>query len=48
MSESQAKWEGAECQMCYGTGVAQMNSGDGTGPHLVRCPACNGHGREPS
>jgi len=42
-----AKWEGPECQMCNGTGVARMTPSDGK-PRYVRCPACNGHGRDPS
>jgi DnaJ-class molecular chaperone len=41
------KWEGPECQMCHGTGVAQLIPGDGI-PRYVHCAACNGHGREPS
>ena len=40
-------WQGPECQMCNGTGVARMIPGDGV-PVYVRCPACNGHGRDPS
>lgn len=42
-----ALWEGPQCQMCHGTGVARMIPGDRV-PVYVRCPACNGHGREPS
>jgi DnaJ-class molecular chaperone len=39
------RWQGPECQMCHGTGVARMIPGDGK-PYFVHCPACNGHGRE--
>lgn len=40
-------WQGPRCEMCRGTGRAQMTPGDGE-RRTVHCPACNGHGREPS
>jgi hypothetical protein len=40
-------WEGPECQMCLGTGTARFIHGGGT-ETFARCPACNGHGRDPS
>lgn len=33
--------------MCGGTGTAVMTPNDGVARE-VRCPACNGHGRDPS
>jgi DnaJ-class molecular chaperone len=45
--QSAPAWNGPQCQMCNGTGTARMTSGDGK-PYYVRCPACNGHGRDPS
>lgn len=54
-----AEWDGPECFMCGGTGAYHASAGTpipGTpfhdGRRTIRtnlpCPACNGHGREPS
>jgi hypothetical protein len=40
-------WEGPECQMCCGGGVARFIHDHGY-VSFSRCPACNGHGREAS
>jgi hypothetical protein len=44
-------WNGPFCLGCGGSGVAYFSGyadgKDGPG-YYARCPACNGHGREPS
>lgn len=44
----QDHWLGPICRMCGGTGQATFHPGLPAAPYQARCPACNGHGREPS
>ena len=52
---STVQWQGPVCFMCEGTGqhFAHSNNTPMTPsrrdvPTGLRCPACNGHGRQPS
>jgi DnaJ-class molecular chaperone len=42
-------WDGQVCVMCKGRGVAQFRPSESPATwYWHTCPACNGHGREPS
>ena len=40
-------WDGPTCRGCGGSGVANFTPAPPAEPYSYRCPACNGHGREP-
>ena len=42
------RWEGPTCLGCAGAGVARFTPAPPAKPCVHTCPACNGHGREPS
>ena len=45
------RWEGPTCRGCGGSGFALFSGfvdGSTERGYAARCPACNGHGREPS
>lgn len=46
--KAEAKWDGPICVMCNGSGVATFHPAAPQPSYRYRCPACNGHGREPS
>ncbi|WP_308491056.1 DNA methyltransferase [Microbacterium terrisoli] len=41
-------WTGPTCIGCGGKGVARFTPAPPASPYVYTCPACNGHGREPS
>jgi DnaJ-class molecular chaperone len=41
------EWNGRVCVGCGGSGFAWFHPNP-MQSYLARCPACNGHGREPS
>lgn len=46
--DDKPRWEGQVCHGCGGSGVTRFTPAPPAEPYDARCPACNGHGREPS
>lgn len=42
------QWKGPICVGCNGIGVARFTPAPPAEPYWHTCPACNGHGRDPS